>query len=202
MKAVSGILLLLSLLGASSALFAENDQTYVIGTNGGLHSFSGKDDLRNGAFLDRLSGASDLYFEWYAFEELGVGLRLNALGATETMVSSFSSYQKELSVTNTFVTLNWIPIGATSYTRFGLLAGIGRSNYEYTESTSGSTNTNLHATSDGPATMLGGFVDWGAEDFGARFSYNLLNTDLANVGSNQVDASGSYWAFAIRWAFK
>ncbi len=201
MKRISNVLLWLVMVSGSSAVFAENDQTVVIGYGSGLHTFSTTDDLRqNGFFIDSMAGASDLYVEWYAFEEFGVGFRLNGLGVVETVSTLSTIEQRELSVGSSFITLNWVPVGASDYTRFGLLAGFGNSEYKYTELKDYATVNSV--STEGPATLLGGYVDWGGEDFGARFSLNLLNTDLAEKNGTKVDASGSYWTFDLRWAFR
>ena len=43
------------------------------------------------------------------------------------------------------------------------------------------TFINLSFSSSGTATRLGIYVDWGGEDFGARFGANFLETDLGDT---------------------
>lgn len=200
MKKNNRVFMFLLLIGLGDVVFAENDQTVVVGLGSGIHNFSQTDELRN-SFLDiNYAGASDLYLEWYLFEEIGLGVRLNSLGVQESLVGLSSSIEREFSINNKFITVNWVPVGGTSYTRFGLLAGLGRSTYEYDERVDGVTV--YSKSSDGPAVLFGGYVDWGAEDFGARFSLKKMNTNLGTIEGSQVDASGISWGFDLRWAFK
>ncbi|MCZ6645122.1 MAG: hypothetical protein O7B79_02675 [SAR324 cluster bacterium] len=198
------LLIAIFLVGVCSPnLYAQddtNDQTVVIGIGFGIHTFSETDDVRQNVFLiaDDVAGMGQLYVEWYVFETIGFGIRSINLGVTET-ISFGTTIETELSVDNNFFTVNWVPLGADSYARMGLLAGVGNSNYEVTQTvTPGGTSS---ISSSGSATLLGIYVDWGGEDFGARFGANFLETDLDDINGLTVDASGRSIYFDLRWAF-
>ena len=179
-----------------------NDQTVVIGVGFGIHNFSETDKVRRTSFFitSALAGMSQLYVEWYVFEKIGFGIRSMNLGVTETIAVFGARAETELIVANNFFTVNWVPREADSYARWGLLAGVGISKYEVTQS--GSLVSNSSISSSGTATLLGIYLDWGGEDFGARFGANFLTTDLDAINGLSADASGNSIYFDLRWAFE
>lgn len=106
---------------------------------------------------------------------------------------------KELNVTNLLGTVTLVLLGGTGYTRLAVLAGAGTSEYEASQSFSGTTSSD---TTTGTAFLGGAYVDWGGEDFGARFGLNVLSTQLDNLNGASVDAGGTSVYFDLRWAFK
>lgn len=177
-----------------------NDQTVVIGFGFGIHNYSETDAIRNyGLIFEDDVVMTQLYVEWYVFEKIGFGFRLISLGVRETGPTFGGTSETELSVDNNIFTVNWVPLGADSYARLGLLAGAGNSTYEVTQS--GTSMTDSSVSSSGTATLLGIYVDWGGEDFGARFGVNFLGTDLDDINGLTADASGTSIYFDLRWAF-
>ena len=189
----------LALIVPARGLHAENDQTAVIGVGVGFHRFSSSDDFRAPQFPFLLeidaAGMSQLYAEWYALGTIGVGARIINLGVTEEVRIGGSTLQKEVTVQTNLLTLHWVPLGGRSYTRVGILVGAGSSNYKATEDASG-----FSGSASGSATLAGVYVDWGGEDFGARFGAHFLDTDLDNLNGLRVDASGTAFYLDLRWA--
>jgi hypothetical protein len=207
--------LILALALAASALPASaNDQTVVIGAGLGIHSFSDTDDVREGSALfggeDELTQAAlvHYYVEWYALDDLGFGARVMGLGAGRSYSSAADKLEQDVSIAATFLTVNWVPIGSESYVRFGVLGGIGSARYEvhekYTDN-AGTASYDETESTTGSATLLGGYIDWGGESFGARFGLDVLSTDLDKLdvaaGELEVDGSGTAFYLDLRWAF-
>ncbi|MCZ6533454.1 MAG: hypothetical protein O7A08_10885, partial [SAR324 cluster bacterium] len=133
-------------------------------------------------------------------EKIGFGFRRINLGVTETISALGATAETKLIADSNIFTVNWVPLGADSYARLGLLAGVGNTTYEVPRT--GTLLTNLSLSSSGSATLLGIYVDWGGEDFGARFGANFLETDLGDANGFSADASGRSIYFDLRWAFK
>ena len=93
----------------------------------------------------------------------------------------------DLDIANLLFTVNWVPLGGRRYARLGLLAGLGLTDYEFTE-TNGPGGTATSSTS-GTAALVGIYVDWGADGFGARFGTQYLETDLDAIDGSSVDVS-------------
>lgn len=192
-----------------------NDQKVVIGAGLGIHSFSQTDDVRKGSALfdgsDELKrGLTDhLYVEWYALDTFGIGARVMAIAAARTYSGAGTKLEQLITISSTLLTANWVPIGSEDYVRFGFIGGIGPARYElkekYTNDFTSSQNSDDTASASGSATLLGGYVDWGGEDFGARFGIDLFQTNLDKLntpnGDLTVDGSGLAWYFDLRWAF-
>jgi hypothetical protein len=198
------VLAFCTVLVAGRQARAENDQTAVIGFGFGIHTFSQTDDFRRGQspFILELdiAGMGQLYAEWYLLEEIGLGVRLMSLGVTEEVIGfGGTGGTKELSVRNVLGTVTWVPVGATGYTRLGLIAGAGVSDYEATNTFPGQE---FSGSTSGLAALLGIYVDWGGKDFGARFGANVLSTQLDKLDGAEVDASGTAFYFDLRWAFE
>ncbi len=187
-------------LGTGTKAYAENDQTFVIGLGAGLHFFSTTDNARSNFILaPNVAGMSEFFGEWYVFGELGIGVRFINFGVTETVTASGGSSETTLDVNNVIFTVNWVPFGASGYTRMGLMAGAGPSDYELTQTNSAGASTTQSAS--GTAALAGIYVDWGGESFGARFGGNFIFTDLGDINGAPADGSGTTIYFDLRWAF-
>ena len=196
---------LLALVAAPQAR-ADNDQTVVLGAGIGIHEYSKVDAAREGdssVGIDDVThaGMSQLYLEWYALGNVGFGIRTIGLGATRTTTILGVEIEEKYETSIPLITIQWVPIGATSYTRFGLIAGAGSADHSYTVTVGGSPS---EVTASGSATLAGAFLDWGGEDFGARFGVHSIDTDLGNYKdtTEPAEASGVAWYFDIRWAWK
>jgi hypothetical protein len=184
-----------------------NDQTVVIGAGLGIHTYSKADTIRQGvpgyggADEIKQAGMGELFAEWYALGIVGFGVRGISLGTTRSYTSAGNQLDESVTVGLTFLTLNVIVAGAESYTRLGLLGGIGSATYKVTATLNG---TQLGSNSaSGSATLAGTFLDWGGEDFGARFGVNAIQTSIKDMtGGAKVDGSGTSVYFDLRWAWQ
>jgi hypothetical protein len=219
MKHGMAVLATLALLLPALAGQAEaNDQEIVIGAGLGLYSFSKSDDFRagSGAFQDDADeissgGMFQLYGEWYLFDDVGLGLRHISVAGGRTYSYLDAEQTDTASVTANLITVNWVPLGSEDYVRMGVLAGIGGARYEaktevdFASDTLGEDISESDSTS-GTATLLGVYVDWGGESFGARFGLNALQTDLDTVELSgqelNVDGTGTALYFDLRWAWE
>ena len=187
----------------------DNDHIVVIGAGFGGHTFATPHRAgQNTVALEVISAfMQQIYGEWYAFDQVGFGLRLITFG---TSASSFTTVtvgnttttatsEVDLNVGNLLFTVNWVPLGGQRYARLGLLAGLGLSDYEFTESSSPAGSAT--ESTSGPAALLGIYVDWGADGFGARFGLQFLETDLDPINGSPVDVSGREIYLDLRWAF-
>lgn len=194
---------------AAQADERDNDQVVVIGAGFGGHAFSRTHHAESeSSELDVKSALmSQYYAEWYVFDEVGVGLRFITFGTTASALTTVTlggttetvKDEIELNVDNWQLTVNWVPLGGSSYARLGVLAGLGISDYELAETrTPGGSDTN---STSGTAALLGVYVDWGADGFGARLGTQYLATDLGDIDGSSVDASGRDIYLDLRWAF-
>ena len=206
---VLGMVLLGALLFSTVALTEraqaqENNQNVVIGASIIGILMPGEDD-----FADRFSlqlgitGLQQLYAEWYVLGRLGVGYRYLGTGITETYSTFGLEEKREIKSTSHLATANYLLyISTGQYTRLGVLGGIGTTNYTYTETING---ISTQADTSGPTTLGQAYIDWGGEDFGARFGIGMLQTKLEEVKfqgiPHQADLSGNHWYFDLRWAF-
>lgn len=207
--AVIALVAVCGLAGTGRA--AENNQTVVLGGGIGSHTFAKSDDVRQGISLfggaDEIknAGMSEVYLEWYALGTVGFGLRVVGLGATRTYTIFTTEVKQTLQVDLGFLTVNWVPVGATSYARLGLLAGAGSATYRMTTTVTGQPD--LKGSATGSATLLGIYIDWGGEDFGARFGANSISTSLGDFTTSstspklKVDGSGTSVYLDLRWAW-
>lgn len=192
-----------------------NDQEFVIGVGLGGHNFSDSDDFRQGSELFDGSDEIDsgvlfhLYAEWYLFDDIGLGVRNTAIAGGRTYSYLDAEQTDTASISALLLTVNWVPLGSEDYTRMGVMGGVGPATYTAEREVkfdSGEGNTSESETSTGMATLLGIYVDWGAEGFGARFGVNYLNTDLDPIEFDgeelEVDGTGYQWYFDLRWAFE
>lgn len=188
---------------------AQNDQTFVIGLGVGIHTFSKTDEMRQTFVLaGDYGGLGQFWGEWYLLDYLGIGIKNMGINTGEKAISGGDSFEREVDVDTNLITVQFLPyISSDDYTRIGIYGGVGSSTYEYKETLilSGITYS-ASVSSSGPAINYGAFVDWGAEDFGARFGYGFLNTTLDDLDTGgqkwAVDGSGSHWYFDLRWAFE
>lgn len=194
-----------------------NDQEFVVGAGLGGFNFSESDDFRQGS--DEFNGSDEidagvlfqLYGEWYLLDDIGFGLRLMSVTGARTYENQFAKLEDTANVQATLITVNWIPLGSEDYVRLGLMGGLGGASYEakrtFTdkEGILGGDSEDSESTS-GTASLLGVYVDWGADGFGARFGVSQLYTDLDPIKSGgeelAVDGTGTAWYFDLRWAWE
>lgn len=117
------------------------------------------------------------------------------IGSTTASASSTA----ELVVDTVLVTAHWVPLGGRRYARMGVLAGLGMTSYEFTETNDPGPDASV--TTSGPATLLGVYLDWGADGIGGRFGAQYLATSLDPVNGADVDVSGREIYVDLRWAF-
>ncbi|MCH9045805.1 MAG: hypothetical protein IIA40_06835 [SAR324 cluster bacterium] len=127
----------------------------------------------------------------------------------ETIIFLNAEFATEVNVNSLFITLQFLPfISDDGYVRIGLLGGIGPSTYEISQTlTVGPSTISDSADTSGTAVLAGVYIDWGGEDFGARFGFNALTTDFDSLQipgeptAREVDGSGTSFYFDLRWAF-
>jgi len=206
--------ILLALLLLALPAQAQQDQSAVIGLGFGIHKFAEQDDIRKyqeQVFLISPSAAGmlELFGEWYPLQRLGIGLRFLTLGYTEEVIFFGGvTVTSEVSIDSTLLTVTFIPfITDDGYVRFGILGGAGGSKYNYKESLEAAP-IKLEGSWDtsGTAVLGGGYVDWGADGFGARFGIHVIRTDfdpllIEGQPPLNVDGDGTAWYFDLRWAF-
>ncbi len=207
------VLLILIINGFAFSIYAENDQTVVMGVGYGIHSFNEIDDTRAGSDyfgnVDEVNVAGTLrfYLEWYMFENLGLGAKLHNLGVSRTYSTWTSSTEQKWEINNIFATVNIVPIGGKGYARFGILAGFGPSSYQYTATTIGTgDDTSLSESKSSMATLLEAYIDWGGEAFGARLAYSSLSVAYDDLEASDgtktpISASGGAFCLDLRYAF-
>lgn len=186
-----------------------NDQVVVIGYGFGQHLFATKHHTRQttGELVITSTLVEQFYGEWYVLDRVGVGVRFLSFGEKVTSsatvgfggTSTTVSDVLEVKVHTILATVHWVPLGGRRYGRIGFLAGLGTTTYDLSETTSPG-GTDSFSTS-GTATLAGGYVDWGADGFGARFGIQYLATDLAPINGDSVDVSGRETYLDFRWAF-
>ena len=187
----------------------DNNHAVVIGTGFGGHQFATTHKAgQEPVALEVISAFMQQYYaEWYVFDTLGLGFRFTTFGTSVSSSTSVTiggttttaSSEADLKVNNWLFTVNWVPLGGKRYARLGVLAGLGMSDYTFTETNiPGGVET---SSTSGPAALLGIYVDWGADGFGARFGTQYLATDLDPVDGSDVDASGRDVYIDLRWAF-
>jgi len=184
-------------------------QNVVIGAGFGSHAFTPSHHTETVAGNFNVSAAlmTQAYAEWYVFSTLGFGLRFVSFGAGQTSSGSVTvgsttasaSNNVDVAVSNFLATVNWIPLGAEGYARLGVLAGLGVSEYSLTASSTGLPSDSVKLS--GTAVLAGAYVDWGGDEFGARFGIQQLTTNLGESGGKKVDASGREFYLDLRWAF-
>lgn len=192
-----------SLLAAAMALppgaRAQNSQFIVVGAGLGNFRYSTTDDVRAGGLgLDAFDNAAQaqLYVEWYAFGPLGFGLRQHRSGGFQ---GGGFGYDRDVNVQALLVTGHWVVWGAQDYARVGLLAGVGPVTYEFTLTPPGGAS--YSDSTSGTEALLGGYLDWGGDGFGARAGVNLVATSIGDMHGASADGSGTGLYLDLRWAF-
>lgn len=198
-------------LALTAAPAAANNQEWVLGLGLGVYSFSEIDEVRQddpvlGSELD--TGALfQGYVEWYALEEIGFGYRVMGIGTGRSAVdpATGDKLEQTVGIGLSLFTINWVPIGAESDTRLGVMLGIGGAVYENEVSiTDAVTGAKLSAsdTSEGSAVLVGVYLDFGGGGFGGRVGMHSIDTDLDDLSDgSRVDGSGVAFYGDIRWAF-
>ena len=207
MEKINKFVLTIVFLHISTLLIYGNDQTYVIGVGFGGADYQATAESESGEKEDLFSYkptvGSNIHFEWYLFDSIGVGLR--TLGIQTPEVASYGMGEKQSSyvpllVNAQLVTFNWIFYGENDYSRLGLTLGYGSS----------SINQNFYdgtgCENKGSASLGGLFFDWGADGFGARLGVDGVtnNLDEYKCGSNNkknISGAGSSSYLGLRWAF-
>jgi len=202
-----------ALLLFAAPAWAQYDQVAVVGLGLGAHTYSTIDEVREGSAAfdndDELAsgGMSQLYGEWYFLGPMGVGLRGISISSSRSYIYNTTTIDHTVTVSATLVTAHWVPLRfADDYARIGLLAGAGGAGYEskVTVSDSTSPNVTLEGTesTSGTAGLVGAYIDWGGEAFGARFGGGSLSTQLDDLNGAEVDGSGTHFYLDLRWAFQ
>ena len=208
-----GVALCLCLVAGTALAegMADNDQTVVVGMGVGIHTYAGSDDIRRGlpqfGGSDAITnaGMAEVFVDWFALGTLGVGLRDRYMSTSRMYSGSGTTIHQTVDVDMGFVTVTWVPLGATSYARLGIMGGVGNAQYTASQTATGQPDT--RASTHGSADLLGIYLDWGGEGFGARVGFDSVRTSLADLvfpGSavrNKVDASGNTAYFDLRWAW-
>ena len=123
---------------------------------------------------------------------------------SEEITFNSSKFESELKITGNILTVQYLPfISGDGYTRIGLMLGGGPMKYEFTQ-TAGVFSDSVDTS--GTGTLLGLYIDWGGDVFGARFGVGQLDTSFdqlsdPNLGSLDVDGSGTNFYLDLRWAF-
>jgi len=191
---------LMQSLAAPASEAAENSQAVAVGVGLGRFAYEGVDDFRAAVpslgLNKNMMGAvySQVYLEWFPLGEFGFGAR--QMGSSYAQAGP--KYTRLVEVRSTLLTAQWIPLGAEHYARLGLLAGAGRSEYTLSQD---SDQTLANVTAVGGAHLVGVYLDWGGESFGARIGVNALKTRLDKINSNFVDGSGQGGYLDLRWAW-
>jgi len=215
------LVLVASLLFISTAY--ANDQTVVIGLGMGGFVYNTVDTPREGSGgiwndLDTLdkAGQGKVFIEWYLFGDIGIGFHNITTSSGVKYIGAYTEITREVSISNNFVTAQWIFSGSEDYTRLGIIGGIGSSTYTWnykceSRLSSGCSFNEINLESKGQATLGGVFIDWGAEDFGARFGYTSITTTgygefketstNATLEVDDLDGSGGGIYFDLRWAW-
>ena len=191
-------------LHISTLLIYGNDQTYVIGVD--FKRIITTTESESGEKVDlfnlKPSFGSNVHFEWYLFDSIGVGLRSVDLQTPE--YSTYGSGEKKssyvpLSVNASLVTFNWIFYGENDYSRFGLTLGVGSSSIKKI------SFDGTGCENKGSASLGGLFFDWGADGFGARLGVDGVTNNLDEYkcynNNKNISGAGSSSYFGLRWAF-
>ena len=210
-RTVSTILAMALLFLAGNAQAQKKEQRFIIGFGLGKHQYDDTDAARANKLTnpDQSAPAFDLYFEWYPATRLGIGLRaMESLEAHSQAQPSGYTLHTVADTGTLAVTLNLIPwISDSGYSRFGFIAGVGRTGYAFNASLEGPDGYSVQSDSwstSGPSQLYQIYLDWGGDVFGARIGIGKLKTDLdpLNDGTNfyDADASGNQFLLEFRWA--
>lgn len=190
------ITLLLSTIAFSPA-FAGTHSYMTAGFGLGGHAFSKIDGVREeGSLFNEMKYGAlfNFYLEWFDGESLGMGWRKSYV--TSTMQGSLG-LEKNVLVENTLVTLLWAPLGAGDSVLFGVMAGLGCSEYTVTIYNGGTSKS----STSGVAVLLGVYLDWAREGLGARLGAHRLQMDLEPLNGVEVDGSGTAIHAEINYKF-
>lgn len=223
MKKLSLILLAFFVYNHTS--FA-NDQNLIIGVGVtglealGKAKLNNPDDIRG---EDPLLGYAELYINYFPGTDFGISLIRSTLGTKREYYSySFScsggsctttdiTTKEEVVIRNTLACINYVFWGSSNYTRTGLLFGVGKTEYLYSLKQDGTMNStdysnlnNFNSVSD--ASIVGLYIDWGGDSFGARFGFKTINVDglqsiKVDSSEKNLDGDSTVRNFSLRWAF-
>lgn len=184
---VLGVILLLMVI--TSPIRAENNQRVVIGGGGGVYDFN-KEELND---LTNLLYGSE-FFEWYVFDEIGIGIRSHKFYKTDSSDSG-----EEFIMANVNLAVTWVMFGSTSDLRMAVYAGYGPGGASYKNEAA-----QIDVTATGNTNSYGLFFDWGGGTWGARLGFHQVFASLDYEDgpiTGTIDGSGSSYAFAVRLAF-
>jgi len=188
--------------------FGENNP-FILGFGLGGHNFSSeKDEYRQ---MDAKIDAGltiNLFMEYYLTQNIGIGFKTFVVSATREN----TNFQEEMSITTSFFTVSlWFPLSTKNkgYSHFGLVGGVGSGLYSVDVKNKTTGNVLSEWEAEGTASLMGVFLDWGGEIFGARIGYNQILTEFGNMSRQDtysstaynVDGSGSGVVFEFRWAW-
>lgn len=187
----------------------DNEQTVVLGfTVLGFHSFDDTDAVREQANLDapHLAFVEHLYAEWYLAGNLGIGGQYLHVERAAIGGHGAAGRSVLIELTSLLFTMQYVAaVSEDGYERLGLVLGAGPA--RYTSRRSYASFPKKVASTHGIAARAQGYLDWGGDDFGARFGVGYLATRLdAMQGDSppplESDAGGWQLYLDLRWAFK
>jgi len=168
---------------------AENNQTVVIGGGVGSYNFNNAD---LGSINNLVYGTE--FIEWYAFEEIGFGIRSHKFYQTDT-----SGEDEKILMATVNLAAIWVIFGASDSLRMAVSAGYGPGGANYTNDVA-----QIDVSVTGNTNSYGLFFDWGGERWGVRLGYHQVfaNFDFEDGPiSGTIEGSGNSASVAVRLAF-
>jgi hypothetical protein len=201
-------------------------EAFVIGFDGGIHSFAETDDVREtsvirGANEEARHSTYDglllmgLLAEWYPHAHWGLGLRTwsgtigdascdTVIGIPFLFAYEFKSPCHVVALDMVLLTGQWIMAAPDRLVRPMLTFGVGRADYR----------SRIHnaprplleappeATTSGLAAMADISLDVGRRGFGLRIGAAWISTDLGSPLNLSLDASGTLLHGGLRYEFR
>ena len=175
---------------------------------------TGTDDARKGYASNPAvdaAGGSQVFFEWYPFQRLGIGYRYIWVEEEQRHCTIFGClpYNQTFTLEANLPTVQLIVVSAPVY-RIALLLGRGDVDYRYSAYDGGAPTPYFTATSSGDATLYGLFADISAgrnpkfpwyRHWGIRFAYYRLTTRIKPVNGLFLDATGNLFSVGFRYEF-
>lgn len=201
-------------------------EAFVIGFDGGTHSFAETDDVREKSVIrgeDEEARHSTydglllmgLFAEWYPHANWGLGLRTwsgsvgdtscdTTIGIPFLFAYEFENPCHVVALDMVLLTGQWIMTAPERLVRPMLTAGVGRADYR---SRVHNAPTPLlaappEATTSGLAAMVDIALDVGRENFGLRIGAAWISTDLGSPHDLSLDASGVLLHGGVRYEFR
>ncbi len=220
------VLLLFGLILPGPMATTARAEAFVIGFDGGTHSFAETDDVRGKSIIrgeDVEAGHSTydglllmgLVAEWYPHANWGLGLRTwsgsvgdtscdTAIGIPFLFAYEFSSPCHVVALDMVLLTGQWIMATPERLVRPMLTLGLGRADYRSRihNAPEPLLEAPPEATTSGLAVMADISLDVGREGIGLRIGAAWLATDLGTSHDLSLDASGTLLHGSIRYEFR